>query len=760
MPAGLTLTDEPLLLAEAKLAAPRQRAAIVRRPRLEQALERGADAPLTLVAAPPGYGKTTAVRAWSATSETALAWVTLDAGDNEPARFWTYVATAVDRMRNGLGRRALHRLRSHGLAIEVAIDEIMNAIADYRRAFTLVLDDLQTVTDHDCMVSLEYAIERLPVNARLIVLTRVDPALELARLRARGALTEVRASDLAFTAAEVRELLVDRAHLEFDDEQIGILLRRTEGWPAAVCLAALWLGTVEDRDRAVLEFGGDNRYVAEYLSHEVLSALDSDHRSFLLRAAVLGSFTAELCDAVLGRSDSAALLSHLEESNLFVLSLERREWFRVHALFAEFASARLALAEPTEPQIIHRRAAEWLRSEGLVVEAVQHAAAARDHEFVAEILSEDHLLLLRNGRSGTILRWARTLPDDVLREHPDVAVAAATAALLVGRLTYERRRYLLLADSRTSTHPDRIGSYVECVASMVRAAAIDRGVDEAVAQGYRAVELARREVDASLVVALAALARALYFRGDLEQAWNAASSAADHPDVSHRVPGYAVARATLAVIAVDCGRLSTARGHAEGARAVVGRISSSRSWLGAVVAEAVGSLMLAEGDLAGAERELGFAERLVGDDIATVEHAWLLVRLADARRRRGRLDDAERTLRRALEELAELGDSGDVPGLASGVAAELEHARREASGGEILELPTDAEIAVLRLLTTELSTREIGRQLFLSPNTVRSHVRAIYRKLGVGSRRDAVARAEAAGLLDERDHLGDRCELG
>jgi len=758
MRVGLPLSDEPLLLAEAKLAAPRLRAGMVRRPRLDQALENGTDAALTLVAAPAGYGKTTAVRAWYATTASALAWVTLDAGDNEPARFWTYVATAVDRVRNGLGRRALHRLRSQAMAIDVAVDEIMNGVAEYGQPLTLVLDDLQTVTDRDCIASLEYAIERLPVNARLILLTRVDPTLELARLRGRGALAEVRASDLAFTAAEARELLVDRAGLELDDDQIGILLRRTEGWPAALFLAALWLQAVNDRDRAVLEFGGDNRYVAEYLSQEVLAALDSDHRSLLLRAAVLGNFTAELCDAVLGRSDSAALLSHLEESNLFVLGLERREWFRLHSLFAEFAAARLALVEPAEPPLIHRRAAEWLRSRGLVVEAVQHAAAAGDHEVVAEIISEDHLRLIRNGRAGTILRWARTLPDDVMTEHPDVAVAAASAALVVGRLTRERRRYLLLADD-AATHAERTRNYVECVASIVRAAAVDDGVSEAVARGHRAVALARREVHASLVAAHAALARALYFRGDLEQAWSAASSAVDHPDATRRVPGYAVARATLALIAVDVGRLSTARGHAEAARAVVGRISSSRSWLGAVVAEAVGALLVAEGDLAGAERELAHAERFVGDDIATVEHAWLLVRVADVRRRRGRLDDAERTLGQAREELAELSDSGDALELAAGVATELDEARRQASGGEILELPTDAEVAVLRLLATDLSARDIGRRLFLSPNTVRSHIRASYRKLGVGSRADAVARAEAAGLLAERNHPGDRSEL-
>ena len=752
---GLRLIDELPPLAEAKLAAPRQRRRMVCRPRLEHDLEAGADAALTLIAAPAGYGKTTAVRAWAEHSESALAWVTLDAGDNEPARLWTYVATAVDRIRNGLGRRALNRLRAPGMGVEVAVDELMNGVADFGRPVTLVLDDLQTVTDADCLASLGYAIERLPPTARLIAITRADPALELARLRARGALSEVRAGDLAFTVAEARELLVDRAGLELDDEQIEILRNRTEGWPAALYLAALWLRSVEDQHRAVLEFGGGHRHVAEYLSHEVLVSLEAGHRSFLLRAAVLGSFTAELCDAVFGRSDSAAVLGELEESNMFVQSLERREWFRVHALFAEFATAQLGAVEPAVPRTIHRRAAEWLRARGLVVEAVEHAAAAGDPKVVAELLSEYHLALIRNGRSGTLLRWAQALPDDLLIEYPDAAVGAATAALLVGQTTRERRRFLRLADRAKAKHPERVGAYEECVTAMVRAAGLDDGVSEAVVEGYRAVELARRSVDETLVAALAALARALYFAGDLDGARSAASRAIEHPDTARRAPGVAVAHAVIALVAADRGRLTTARDHAEAARALVGRITSSRSWLGSTVAEALGAVLAAEGDLAGAEREFTHAERFLVDELATVPHARLLIRLADIRCRRGRLADAGDTLGRAREELAELGDSGAVPLFADEVASELEQARRHAGNGHVIELPSEAELAVLRLLATDLSVREIGAQLFLSPNTVRSHVRSIYRKLGVGSREDAVARADTIGLV-ERNHLGDR----
>jgi len=747
--ADLRPADELPPLAEAKLAAPRRRSGIVPRPRLVEAIEAGADAALTLVAAPAGYGKTTAVRAWCARRETALAWVTLDPDDNDPVWLWTYVATAVDRVRGGLGHRALQRLRVLGMPIETAVDELMNGIGAFGRELAVVLDDFQTVADRECLASIEYAIERLPATARLIVITRADPALGLARLRARGALAELRAGELSFTNTEARELLVDRGGLELEDQQIEVLRKRTEGWPAALYLATLWLRTVDDQRRAVREFGGDHRYIAEYLSQEVLAALDAGERAFLLRAAVLGRFTAALCDGVLGRSDSAEMLAGLEQSNMFVLPLERREWFRVHSLFAQFAAARLASDEPGAAADIHRRAARWLHARGLVVEATEHAAAASDHELVAGLMSEYHLALIRNGRSGTLLRWVRTLPDECLIAHPELAAATATAATVVGRLGLERRRLLHLAGRAKAECPERFGLYADCVIAMVGAAAVEDGVSEAVLDGRRAVELAETGADESLVAALASLARALYYAGKLDAAWEAGSRAVEHPDASRRAPGYALACSTLALVAADRGRLASARVHAERARAIVGRITSSRSWIGANAAVARGAVLAGEGDLAGAEREFTYAERFFADEVPTLHHVALLVRLADLRCRRGRLDEADATLSRAREELVELPDSGTVPALAAEVGRAMQRARRQASDGEMLEAPSEAELAVLRLLAGEKSVRQIGAALFLSPNTVRSHTRAIYRKLGVRSRAAAVARADALGLLGE-----------
>jgi LuxR family maltose regulon positive regulatory protein len=347
--------------ADGKLAIPGLRRGVVDRARIWQALDRGDDATLTLVAAPAGYGKTTAVRAWCARREAALAWVTLDAGDNDPVLLWRYVATAMDRVRPGLGRGALRRLGVAGGPVEVAVDELMNGAGALGSKLVVVLDDLDAVTSEECLSSIDHALGHLPPNVHMVLLARVDPALRLARLRAGGELVEVRGDELAFTPAEAHELLVVLGRLALGAEEIDVLVQRTEGWPAALVLAWLWLRTVEDPARAARAFGGDNRLVTDYLSSEVLAALDEDDRAFLYGVAVLGEFTADVCDAVLDRSDSAAQLGELERSNLFVSRLERGGWFRIHSLFAEYARTQLRSLELGAPALIHRRAAVWLR---------------------------------------------------------------------------------------------------------------------------------------------------------------------------------------------------------------------------------------------------------------------------------------------------------------------------------------------------------------------------------------------------------------
>jgi LuxR family maltose regulon positive regulatory protein len=735
-------------LAEAKLAPPRPRPGMVDRPRIARALDAGKGAALTLVAAPAGYGKTTEVRAWGASRDAAVAWVTLDAGDNDPVRLWTYAATAIDRVRPDLARRVLRLLGDGQVPLESLIDELMAGIALYGQELVLVLDDLQSVTEPECLASIDYALRGVPPNARLIAITRTDPALRLPHLRAAGDLAELRADELAFTAAEAREFLVGRGLVDLDDDEIGLLCERTEGWAAALLLAGLWLRGVEDPHRAVRRFGGDHRFLADYLSTEVIGALDDRTRWFLLRAAVLGRFTAELADSALGRSDSAALLAELERANLFVVRLEHGGWYRVHPLFAEFAGFQLAADDPGAVAEIHRRAAVWLAVRGLAVEAVEHGVAAGDYELVAGLLVEYHLALIRSGGARTLLRWVRALPDEQVVAYPELAVGGATAATMIGRAV-ERRRLLHLADRARTVSAERYTPYVQAVAGMVRASAVDNDVGQAVREGQRAVALAETDADAVLVAALGGHSRALYLAGELDDAWTAGLRAIEHPDAAHRTPGHAFARSTLALIAAERGRPAVARLHAEKAKALVGAVGSSRSWLGANASAAVGVVLALEGRFADAERELANAERFFRDEVATVHHAWLLAVLARVRCQRGRLDEAEETLAAARDTLSDLADSGRVTAIADAVGQDIAHARGRAQTGEVLEPPSGAELTVLRMLATDLSVREIGGALFLSPNTIRTHTRAIYRKLAVNTRADAVARAEALGLLGQ-----------
>ncbi len=738
---------EPSPVAEAKLAPPVLRQEVIDRPRLVRALDADEQGALTLVVAPAGYGKTIAVRAWCATRGTPLAWVTLDSGDNDPVRLWTYVATAVDRVREGLGRVALHRLRVPGASIDAAVDELMNGIAAFGDEVVVVLDELETVSDATCLASIDHAVDRLPANARLVLVTRSDPALRVARLRVRGTLVELRADELAFTAREVRTFLGRRTDLRLGDVELEMLRSRTEGWPAALELAALWLRNQDDPEHTLREFTGDHAFVADFLSHEVLAALDADVRSFLLEASVLGRFTAELCDSVLDRSDSAAVLSVLERSNLFVARLEHGGWYRVHPLFAEFAGFQLAdEAGPGASVAIHRRAAEWLMSNGLPVDAARHSAAAGDLDLVASLLVEHHLALIRGGEARTLLRWTEALPEGKLLEHPELAAGAATAAAMLGGRTVERNRLLAIVDRAARERPERSVVYAQAIAAMVRAAAVDGPMAEAVENGRRAVELAEAGADEALVASLASHARGLYFAGDLDAAWTTALRAVEHPDAVRRAPGHAFARSTLALVAADRGHLGSARVHAEKARSIMGGVGANRSWLGASALAALGLVCLAEGKPAEAERELASAERLFRDEVATVHHAWLLLLLSRARCRRGRLDGASSALAAARDELDELVDRAPLATLEAEVAQELAASRGRADG-ELGEKPSDAELAVLRLLGAELTTRQIGAELYLSPNTVRSHKRAIYRKLGVNARTEAVARAEALGLL-------------
>ena len=381
---------------------------MLRRARLLEMLDDDATGSFTVLNAAVGYGKTTLVRSWCVERPEAVIWLTLDSVDDDPVRLWTHLATAVERLGEGFGRRALMCLAVRGATVETAVDELMNGLVAYGRRVSIVLDDLHAVRGESSVGSIAYALERLPANARLLASTRSDPAIGLGRLRASRLLTEVRAHELAFTVDETRELVV-REGIGLSNESVELLVDRTEGWPAGLYLAALWLRDLRDPDGGVRDFAGSARQVGEYLGDEVLTALAPEIRDFLVRTSVLPRFTPELCDAVLGREDSAAVLAELARSNMFLVALDSRgEWYRYHHLFGEFLQLELDREGARE---LRRRAAGWCRANGLAEDAIEYAAAAGDAEMVAEVLIERHLEFIWGGGSGSSLVGCAGFPS-------------------------------------------------------------------------------------------------------------------------------------------------------------------------------------------------------------------------------------------------------------------------------------------------------------------------------------------------------------
>jgi ATP/maltotriose-dependent transcriptional regulator MalT len=733
-------------LIETKLGPPRTRLGLVARPRLLDQIDRFASVSLTLVDAPVGFGKTLLVESWLARTDAAVAWVSLEAADNDPARLWTYIATAVDRIRPGLGRAALARLRSPGTSPESVVDDLVNGVHAFGQPVAIVLDDVHVISDELCWRSLEHLVEHLPQQARMIVATRSDPPLPLGRLRARGGLGEIRARDLAFSVDEARELLVHREQVALEDADVELLVERTEGWPAGLYLAALWLRVLDDPRAGVQAFHGNQRHVADYLTGEVLDRLDEDTRRFLLESSVFGIFNARLCDTVLDRSDSAARLRRLERENGFLVALDvRGEWYRYHHLFGELLELELSTVEPDAPARLHTAASAWCREQGLLEDALEHAAAAGDPALVALILAEEHRTFLRSGRLATLLRWSASLPEDMLLEHPEIPLAAILAAGLLGSPAHIRHRFTTVAELARSEREDRWTPYHEGALGIGRLAWVEGDIGKAIAVG-RALA-AMSDVTEVAVPALASLAFLLFLEGDHAESRARAREALDRPEALERPHGLVLALATLSLIESASGLPAVAEERAREAIAVAVEAGVEQSASGGAARVALASALAARGSLREAEHEAVEGERLRRCPDPEAAHLHALLVLARIRARCGQLDLAAAGLDQVMRGLETFTDAGTLPDLASKVESTLEKAR--AAAALVLEAPTEAELNVLRLLSTEMSQRQIGAQLYLSVNTVKTHTRTLYRKLGVTSREAAVEQANALGLLGE-----------
>jgi LuxR family maltose regulon positive regulatory protein len=575
------MTSPPV---ETKLQVPRPRDRAVVRPRLDERLQQGSRTRLTLVSAPAGFGKTSLITGWLAAINGGcrVAWVSLDERDRDPTTFWSYLLLAVDRAAPGAATQALTELQAGRADVETVLTGMLNELSVLPDDLTVVLDDYHLAEGPGIQPGLTFLLERLPPQVHLVLSTRADPALPLSRWRARGELVEVRAPDLRFTAAEAAAYLNDTCSLGLRPDDVAALDTRTEGWVAALQLAALSLTGREDPSGFIAGFAGDDRYVVDYLVDEVLDRQPEDLRRFLLDTCVLDRLTARLCDAVAGRQDASAILEWLERQNLFLVPLDRnRSWYRYHHLFADVLRARLADERPGDVAALHRRASDWFHGAGDAEAAVRHALAAGERQLAADRVEAAIPGLLRERRERVIRRWVDQLPPDLTARRPVLAVGFIGALMACNEFDDVDRRLgeveRLLAD--TAGEADwvvvdqsglaRLPAAVETYRAAL--ALVSNDLDGAVQHAETALARATEDDHLSIAAAAAVAGLASWTDGDLEAAHHGYRVASDHLGRAGHVADVVGCATTLADIELIQGRLDAAQRTFERALALAGQ---------------------------------------------------------------------------------------------------------------------------------------------------------------------------------------------
>src|SRR5438874_4914579 len=436
----------PTSILATKLYLPRLRPNVVSRPRLLERLNAGLHRKLTLIAAPAGFGKTTLVSEWVEGIERPTAWLSLDEGDNDPTRFLTYLVAALQTIAANIGEGVLGVLQSsQPPPSEAILTALLNEITTLPDHFVLVLDDYHVIDAKPVDIALTYLVEHLPPQMHLVIATREDPQLPLARLRAQGQLIELRAADLRFTPSEAAEFLNQVMGLNLSAQDIAALEARTEGWIAGLQLAALSMQGHKDATGFIRSFTGSHHFVMDYLVEEVLQQQSESVQTFLLRTSILDRLCGPLCDAVLlGHSASGQeTLEYLEQANLFIVPLDNeRRWYRYHHLFADLLRQRLHQRSASSPgderdgvAELHRRASQWYEDNGLEIEAFHHAVAANDIERAERLIEGAGVPLHFRGGGAPIRDWLESLPAAVLNARPSLLLTYASALMMTGQHT-------------------------------------------------------------------------------------------------------------------------------------------------------------------------------------------------------------------------------------------------------------------------------------------------------------------------------------
>ncbi|HRD63782.1 MAG TPA: LuxR C-terminal-related transcriptional regulator [Nocardioides sp.] len=732
---------------EAKLHWPRERDGWVDRARLLDAFDASTRRPVSLVAAPAGYGKTTLAAQWLAhrRGERIAAWVSLDAADNDPGRLWTHIVTALERAGSPLASDAGAHVsgRSSDLADGV-LPQLVNAMAAAPTDVVLILDDFHYLQSAACRERVMFLIENLPDRGHLVILSRSDPGLRLGRLRASGMLGEIRAEQLRFTASEAGALMTaEQVHLS--EPGLAALVDRTEGWPAGVYLASLSLSGRPDPDELVRNGAGNDRFVTSYFSEEVLSQHSEQLRDFIITMSVLDRFCAPLCDAVAEGTGSAQLLAELEAGNLFLVPLDGEgRWFRFHHLFAAVARSELDVRHGDLVPLLHERAARWYRANGHVDEAIIHLRSAGQRREAAELVAANWMTFVDAGRAPTVAAWLQSLGRDGDDFVPAEAVTAAWMAAVFGdEAGLARHVHSLEGYAEHGPLPD--GSHsVGSALSLIETVFGYGGPLSMRAAAERAVATETDGLTPFYAMAHMGFGHAAFISGEL----NRAVEHLEKVRMSEASPDIikVMALSLYSLAEGELGRLERSRELAESALEIVESNQLQVMPQAAAAFAALGQVQAAFGKVDDAmdtlEQGLAIRRRYPIGFWGPLHHVMVMARVAV---------QAERVplAQELLSDLAaRMSRFPDGMSTMRARQAAIEAALREQLAAQAPEEElTTRELDILQLLQGSLSIREIGDELRLSPNTVKSHAKALYRKLGAHSRDEAVATARRNQLI-------------
>ena len=741
-------------LIASKLRRPLVRRGTVPRSSLIERLARGDRHPIVSVVAPPGYGKTTVLSQWAERNGQSFAWVSVDERDNDPKVLLTYVAEALNAV-EPIDDRVFDALASPGSSVPGSVvPRLGSAFSSMTSPVALVLDDVHMLRNSECQAALSVLADHVPRGSQLAVASRVRPPLRVARLRAEGRILEIGPGDLSLDHDEA-SILLRNAGITVGEDDVAELHRRTEGWPAGLYLAALYLREGGPLGTAAVSFGGDDRLVSEYMESEFLARISRRQRTFLTRTAVLERMCGPLCDAVLEGTGSADVLAELERSNLLLVPLDRRgQWYRYHRLFRDMLLAELHRLEPGVMPVLYRRAAQWHerngepRELGELGEAVEYWMKAGEADSAARLVGTLAFPAYQQGRVATAERWFGWLDDHAPTEnYSAAAVLAAMISALTGK-PGEAERWAGVAErgAAMASLPDGSAS-IEPWLALLRALLCRSGVEQMRADAELAASTMAADsfwrTSATLYLAVAQL-----MAGDPDQADALFQDAAAGGRDAGATTGTCVALAERSLLAIARGAWEAGERYLSQARSLA-RDANLADYPPMTIVHAVAArIALHQGDRPRAVAELTRAQLLRPGLTYALPHLAVQARTELARCHLALSDvgAAQILLREVGEVLTRRPGLGVLAEQAEDLQAELAQARGSfASGASAL---TGAELRLLPMLSTHLSFPQIAGEMFLSPNTVKSQAVSIYRKLGASSRNQAITRSRALGLLE------------